>query len=278
MQLTYKLIVASWLLAAILAAVPLAYRPYFRGEFYSRSGVCLALHITNQKPPGWQYSVAIFFCVNLVAFLIIVSAYCYMYLTIRKSYLSVNRLRAHRVIEGRIAQQMAVIVLTNFLCWFPIIMMGLMAMSGMRVPGKAYAWTAVFVLPLNSATNPLIYTIASLRRGSAITRGRSNKSLPNTCTSVVGRTNSSPANREVVTWNRSIRDVLQGRQFTEPHGYVSLQQYLKSTPVVTAHDLLRIVASVCQKLKDMHSAGFALGGMNPDAIFVSSEKRILRPL
>lgn len=31
------------------------------------------------------------------------------------------------------------------------------------IAGEAYAWTAVFVLPVNSATNPLIYTIASLR-------------------------------------------------------------------------------------------------------------------
>lgn len=28
--------------------------------------------------------------------------------------------------------------------------------------GEAYAWTAIFVLPLNSATNPLVYTISSL--------------------------------------------------------------------------------------------------------------------
>lgn len=142
------------------------------GEFYARSGVCLALHITNKKPAGWEYSVAIFFCVNLVSFAIIASAYGYMYFTVRKSYLSVNRMKAHRVLESRIAQQMAVIVMTNFLCWFPIIVMGLMAMSGVRVPGHAYAWTAVFVLPLNSATNPLVYTISTLHCRTVLARFR----------------------------------------------------------------------------------------------------------
>ncbi|MPC99541.1 G-protein coupled receptor GRL101 [Portunus trituberculatus] len=33
--------------------------PSFR-NFYGRSGVCLALHITHEKPNGWQYSVFVF--------------------------------------------------------------------------------------------------------------------------------------------------------------------------------------------------------------------------
>ena len=28
--------------------------------FYGRSGVCLALHITPDYPPGWEYSVFVF--------------------------------------------------------------------------------------------------------------------------------------------------------------------------------------------------------------------------
>lgn len=37
--------------------------------------------------------------------------------------------------------------------------MGMLALGGISISGSAYSWTAVFVLPLNSATDPLIYTL-----------------------------------------------------------------------------------------------------------------------
>ncbi|CAN7982866.1 unnamed protein product, partial [Ixodes hexagonus] len=161
---TYQLIGVAWAAAVAIAALPLLIQPYFQGDFYARSGVCLALHITNQKPSGWEYSVAVFFCINFAAFASIVAAYAYMYLSIRKSKTAVKRHAARPPkADSLVGRQMALIILTNSLCWFPMIVMGLMAMSGVRIPGEAYAWTAVFVLPVNSATNPLIYTIASLR-------------------------------------------------------------------------------------------------------------------
>ncbi|GIY02231.1 g-protein coupled receptor GRL101 [Caerostris extrusa] len=162
LKLTYKLIFSSWALAAFMAVIPLLVDPYFEGAFYARSGVCLALHITNHRPSGWEYSVAIFFCVNFLAFIFIISSYAYIYITIRKSYKNMSRLMSRRSRTDKIGRQMALIVMTNSMCWFPIIVMGLLAMSGINIPGEAYAWTAIFVLPLNSATNPLIYTISSL--------------------------------------------------------------------------------------------------------------------
>ena len=37
------------------------------------------------------------------------------------------------------------------------------AMGGARIPGSVYAWVVVFLLPVNSAINPLLYTISSIR-------------------------------------------------------------------------------------------------------------------
>ena len=68
-----------------LSALPLLPIDYFSGQFYSRSGVCLALHITTHRSPGWEYSVAIFLFLNLFAFLIIAFCYVYMYKTITTS-------------------------------------------------------------------------------------------------------------------------------------------------------------------------------------------------
>ena len=39
---------------------------------------------------------------------------------------------------------------------------GALALSGMRIPGEVYAWVVVFLLPVNSAINPLLYTISAI--------------------------------------------------------------------------------------------------------------------
>ena len=37
-------------------------------------------------------------------------------------------------------------------------------MSGIAtIPGDIYAWTVVFLLPVNSALNPILYTMSSLK-------------------------------------------------------------------------------------------------------------------
>ena len=59
MRVTSSVMAAVWALVILLAALPLSNLEYF-DNFYGRSGVCLALHITNEKPNGWEYSVFIF--------------------------------------------------------------------------------------------------------------------------------------------------------------------------------------------------------------------------
>jgi len=39
-----------------------------------------------------------------------------------------------------------------------------MALSGRMIPGEVYAWTAVFILPINSALNPYLYTISRIMK------------------------------------------------------------------------------------------------------------------
>ena len=37
-----------------------------------------------------------------------------------------------------------------------------MALTGTEISGDVYAWTAVFVLPINSALNPFLYTLSAI--------------------------------------------------------------------------------------------------------------------
>ncbi|KFM82222.1 G-protein coupled receptor GRL101, partial [Stegodyphus mimosarum] len=265
LQFTYRLIAASWIIAAIMAIIPLVVEPYFQGRFYARSGVCLALHITNHRPAGWEYSVGIFFCMNTMAFIFIVSAYFYMYITIRKSYQNMSRLVSRQTTENTIGRQMALIALTNSMCWFPIILMGLLAMSGIRIPGEAYSWIAIFVLPLNSATNPLIYTISSLH-----IQQRLLSRFGLTSEDGKGAYDSKKASLNPIsdkTKRVMLRDQLDSRAFKPPHGYISLLQYLRTVPGLRPRHLLKISVSICKMLTELHTNRYALGGIDVNAVF-----------
>lgn len=39
---------------------------------------------------------------------------------------------------------------------------GIMALNGHVIPGNVYAWTAVLILPINSALNPFLYTLSAI--------------------------------------------------------------------------------------------------------------------
>ena len=47
----------------------------------------------------------------------------------------------------------------------PIILIGFAALAGAKIPPEVSAWIAVFILPLNSAVNPLLYTISAIECG-----------------------------------------------------------------------------------------------------------------
>ena len=44
----------------------------------------------------------------------------------------------------------------------PIIIIGFAALGGVTIAPVVSAWIAVFILPLNSAVNPLLYTISTI--------------------------------------------------------------------------------------------------------------------
>nr|XP_042905394.1 uncharacterized protein LOC107445139 [Parasteatoda tepidariorum] len=265
-RFTHRLIALSWISAVLMASIPLVIEPYFKGQFYARSGVCLALHITNHRPAGWEYSVAIFFCTNVLGFLVIVGSYMYMYFTIKKSYKNMGRLMARHPRENKIGRQMALIALTNSMCWCPVIVMGLLAMFGVNIPGEVYAWTAIFVLPLNSATNPLIYTISSLHFHTKLlskfglnvndTKGSysNNTTVGNSGTGINKRT--------------MMRDDLDAVSFKPPHGYVTLLHYLRTVPGLTPRHLLKIAIAICKTLTELHARSYVLGGIDVNAVFI----------
>ncbi len=157
---------AVWILGLSISLVPLLNDAYFYDydtnvHFFGRSAVCLPFQLSSDRPAGWEYSVFVFLVLNGISFFFILLAYVLIYHTVVKAASSVRSTRVNQ--DSAIAKRMMFIILTDFLCWFPVIIISILALTGnLYDPSKqVYAWIAVFVLPINSSINPLLYTFST---------------------------------------------------------------------------------------------------------------------
>ena len=147
---------AAWGAGVALAALPLLpFTPDW--EFFSQNGICLPLPITRHNFPGWHYAFAVFIIINFFLFLMIGAGQLVIFRAIRNTPMAGRTQRRQKDIA--ISRRLFFIVFTDFCCWFPVGVMGLLAAQGMPISGEVNVWTAIFVLPLNSALNPFLYTL-----------------------------------------------------------------------------------------------------------------------
>ncbi|XP_040078646.2 relaxin receptor 1 [Ixodes scapularis] len=148
-----------WTVTLLMAAVPMFWPDYYGKDFYGSNGVCLPLHIHDPGSRGWEYSAFLFCTVNSIAFSFIAYAYLTMFFTITHSKIG---LRSTQQLQDRaIAKRFFFIVGTDFLCWMPIVVIKIVAIAGTKIDETLYAWVAVFLLPVNSALNPVLYTLTT---------------------------------------------------------------------------------------------------------------------
>ena len=155
-----------WVLGTLLAVIPILGLEYFYDKkrivgFYGKSAVCLPLQLSAERMAGWEYAVGIFIGLNFVSFVYILVAYIVMFMTVKNTSKKVRSANMKR--ESQMARRMLFIILTDFLCWMPVILIGLLSLlRKFHDPEKqAYIWIAVFVLPVNSSINPILYTFST---------------------------------------------------------------------------------------------------------------------
>ncbi|KAH8415309.1 hypothetical protein KR222_002744, partial [Zaprionus bogoriensis] len=148
-----------WGISFALAAAPLLPNDYFGAHFYGNNGVCLSLHIHDPYAKGWEYSALLFICINTLSLIFILFSYVRMLQAIRDSGGGMRSTHSGR--ESVVATRFAIIVTTDCACWLPIIVVKIAALSGCVISPDLYAWLAVLVLPVNSALNPVLYTLTT---------------------------------------------------------------------------------------------------------------------
>ena len=122
---SWILVSIIWVLGLFISIFPLVFTSYFKGEFYSRSSVCLALPLTSDRPAGWLYSVLIFVGLNcLVVVIIVLGQWLIFREVITTAADTQPKCKKHRKRELTIARNLLLVAMTDFLCWFPVGVLG----------------------------------------------------------------------------------------------------------------------------------------------------------
>ena len=184
-----------WIISLALGIVPSILAGKI-DKFYDNSHVCIGLPLTKlqiyetyeseewvsvcssddfcyyEKPVeskfvgeinGMIFASVIFLGVNFICYLLILA--CYIAI-VRAVFRSSQRTGLNKAMKEqiRLTRKVAAIVLTDFLCSFPIIILGILVQAGLlTLSASMFAWCVTFVLPINSAINPyLLYTISAI--------------------------------------------------------------------------------------------------------------------
>ena len=168
-----------WVIGFFIAFLPTFGIRYFHNPdagiyYYGKSVMCLPIQLTPEFLSGWEYSAAIFVGLNLVFVLFIIIAYILIFYTTwlskwRLTNQGTRREREMRSTSGNtnrntsMISRIVCIVMTDVLCWAPIMAIGMRsAIDQQFTPrGDIAVWIAAFVLPINSAINPVLYTLST---------------------------------------------------------------------------------------------------------------------
>ena len=111
---------------------------------------------------GLYFSTALFLGLNCLCYLIILGCYIEIVKAVKRSSKMSGRTREMKE-EIRLTTKVTTIVATDFMFSFPILLLGILVQARViTLPPSVYAWSITFVLPLNSAINPYLYTISEI--------------------------------------------------------------------------------------------------------------------
>ncbi|XP_033639087.1 uncharacterized protein LOC117299647 [Asterias rubens] len=197
-KISKVIVVILWLVSACVSIIPTVFSGDSDSNVYGLSDVCIglplitkvlssysfvdnsissvfgadsiAIPVPDAREPAWIYSIVLFLGVNLFCFIVVLSCYIAIFVKVKRSSRLV-KVTARRQREVKMAIKMALIVGTDFACWMPVIIMGILSQAEIvEIGPDMYAWIVVFILPINSSLNPYLYTFYSKITGQSNTK------------------------------------------------------------------------------------------------------------
>lgn len=176
-----RIVGIGWIIMLILCIIPLLLTKQFDG-FYNSNGVCMIFSVEYTQidvntrlsvtETGQLFTDGILIF-NFLAFVVITIAYMLIFYKVQSVAKETSILRSTKKTntEITIARKLVLILVTDFICWMPIILVQFVSrVSDVTMPANVSAWLAIFVLPLNSALNPFLFTVSAIKLRGGITQ------------------------------------------------------------------------------------------------------------
>ena len=128
-------------------------------DFYGNDGVCLFKYFVKNKDPQRIFVWSIL-TLNFVCFIFITLSYLVIGFISYKSSRSLTQSGGNQQISRRnrkMNRKISIIILTDFLCWVPFIVVCVMHSIEVMDATPWYSLFSIIILPINSVINPLIY-------------------------------------------------------------------------------------------------------------------------
>ena len=94
---------------------------------------------------------------NFVLFLLIAVGQFIIYRAVQTNTITTST-RDSNVRDTAIARRLITIAVSDFLCWFPVGLLGFLSYFGTQISGEVNVAVAIYILPFNAAFNPFLYT------------------------------------------------------------------------------------------------------------------------
>ena len=130
---------------------------------YTKTAICLPFDVSSKLALSYVLFLLLF---TGVVFMVIAICYVIIFYQVfyrqKATISSVNDKKQWKT-ELKVALRMGTLVLTNFICWFPIALLGISAAVGNSLVNNiTFAkWVMVFIFPINACLNPVLYSVLS---------------------------------------------------------------------------------------------------------------------
>ena len=133
-----------------------------RVGFYGNDGVCLFKFFVTADDSQWVFTMVVL-AISIVCFFIVTAAYIYInVLTFRSSKTLTKEAgptaKAVNKRNRKLQRKVALIILTDFLCWVPFIFICLLHFFEVMDATAYYGIFSIIILPINSVINPFLYS------------------------------------------------------------------------------------------------------------------------
>ena len=141
-------------------------------SFYGNDPVCVFKFFVDVDDPQRNFSLAII-SLNCICFIVIAGSYVAISASSRKSIRSLTNSTneqnsAIQKTDARLQRVVLSLIISDFLCWIPFIIICWLHMFGVVDGNPWYRIFAILVLPINAVVNPVLYDKSTTRAIDAV--------------------------------------------------------------------------------------------------------------